>query len=90
MSARLNVKMKALSPVGTVPVLLPKQIALNFIVRMATSKIVLMKIAAQNLGLVTALLIVPIKPMDAISPAMIVMEVIVLILIVLHVKMMVK
>jgi len=70
------VKMKGLSPVGTAPVLPPKQIARNFIVRMVTSMIVLVTvIAAQKVGLEMVLLIVVIKPMDATEPVMIVMVV---------------
>jgi hypothetical protein len=91
MSVLLNVKMKDLLPVGTLPVLLQKKSVQNFIVRMVTSKIVLVTvIAVRKSGLEMVLLIVPIKPMDVISPALTVMVVTVLILIVLHVKMMVR
>jgi len=64
-SVLLNVKMKALSPVGIAPVLLLKKIARNFIARMVILKIVLVMVTAvRKPGLVTGLLIAVIKPMD--------------------------
>jgi hypothetical protein len=66
MSVLLNVKMKGLLLAGIAPVQLLKQIARNFIVKMVILKIVLVTvIAVQKVGLVTVLLIVPIKLMDA-------------------------
>jgi len=60
------VKMMVTLHAGMAHVQKLKKLALNFIVKMVILMIVLvMETAAQKLGLVMVLLIVPIKPMDA-------------------------